>query len=457
MRRPNVIYLNSHDTGRHVSPYGHAVETPAFARFAEEGVLFRQAFSAAPTCSPSRAALLTGLPPHEAGMLGLAHRGFALKDYGQHVVTTLKQAGYHAALAGFQHVERWSENRIGYDEKLPKTGGGDEGATAAANWLRDRSPDAGPFYLEIGLTTTHRTSGRDIQWHNGRASPTGDPRFVRVPAPLPDEPEVRRDYADFAVAVARLDRFYDEVLTALDEAGHAGNTLVIITTDHGIAFPRMKCSLSDHGTGVLLAIRGPKGSPFRGGRAIDALVDHLDVFPTICDACGIAPPPWLRGRSLTPLADGTLDATRADALHDATFSDVTYHAAYEPKRSIRTPRWRYERRFDPEKTTPVLPNCDPSISKDLLRSRGWAGRELPRESLFDLTFDPTEACNVVHDPANVEVLNDLRNRLVQWMRETGDPLLFGPVPVPPGASVNCRDGLHPTEDPIEFPDGGAAP
>ena len=92
--RPNIVYIHSHDSGRYLSPYGQSVPTPNLQRLAQEGILFRKAFSAAPTCSPSRAALLTGLYPHSSGMLGLAHRGFSLNDYQQHIVHTLKAAGY---------------------------------------------------------------------------------------------------------------------------------------------------------------------------------------------------------------------------------------------------------------------------------------------------------------------------------------------------------------------------
>jgi arylsulfatase A-like enzyme len=97
---PNILYLHSHDTGRYVSPMGYAVPTPNVQRLAGEGTLFRRCFCAAPTCSPSRAALLTGQSAHSSGMLGLAHRGFVLSDYTQHLVSTLKGAGYHTVLAG---------------------------------------------------------------------------------------------------------------------------------------------------------------------------------------------------------------------------------------------------------------------------------------------------------------------------------------------------------------------
>ena len=95
MARPNILYIHGHDTGRYVQPYGHAVATPNIQKLAEEGVLFRKAFCAAPTCSPSRSALLTGQAPHNAGMVGLVNRGYDLSDHSQHIVTTLRHAGYH--------------------------------------------------------------------------------------------------------------------------------------------------------------------------------------------------------------------------------------------------------------------------------------------------------------------------------------------------------------------------
>src|SRR6266849_5087901 len=93
---PNILYIHSHDSGRYLQPYGYAVPTPNLRRLAGEGVLFRRAFSAAPTCSPSRAALLTGQCPHQNGMLGLAHRGFSMNDYGKHILHTLRAANYRS-------------------------------------------------------------------------------------------------------------------------------------------------------------------------------------------------------------------------------------------------------------------------------------------------------------------------------------------------------------------------
>ena len=111
---PNILYLNSHDTGRYVQPYGNAIPTPNVQWLADQGVMFRNAFCAAPSCSGSRAALLTGSYCHNNGMMGLAHRGFSLYDHDQHIVHTLAEAGYHCELIGEQHVSE-DPTVLGYD------------------------------------------------------------------------------------------------------------------------------------------------------------------------------------------------------------------------------------------------------------------------------------------------------------------------------------------------------
>ena len=128
------------------------------------------------------------------------------------------------------------------------------------------------------------------------------------------------------------------------------------------------------------------------------MVSHLDVYPTICELAGIEPPPWLEGSSMMPLVRGE----RAQ-IHDEVFTEMTYHAAYQPQRAIRTERWKYIRRFEDD-PRPVLANCDDSASKDLLVEHGWARRTLDAEELYDLVFDPNEGRNVAADPENAAVL-----------------------------------------------------
>lgn len=421
---PNILYIHSHDTGRYVQPYGHAIPTPRIQQLAEEGILFRKAFCVAPTCSPSRSSLLTGRHAHNNGMLGLAHRGFSLNDRKQHILYTLRQAGYHSALIGEEHVSK-NHHDIGYDLVLDVEGYHSSiVAPAAIELIRGRLEQ--PFWLSVGFFETHREYLKE--------STPEDARYAMPPAPMPDTPEVRRDIGAFKRSAWDLDQGVGSVLDALDEAGLAENTLVICTTDHGIPFPRMKGNLTDHGTGVMLILRGPGG--FQGGKVFDGLVTHLDLYPTICDLVGIEHPSWLQGRSLMPIVRGEVEE-----LHDALFAEVTYHAAYEPQRSVRTKRWKYIRRFD-HQLGPVLPNCDDSPSKDVLIAHGWKQRSRPLEQLYDLVYDPNEACNMANDLSLAVVLEEMRTRLDKWMIETDDPLIHGPVAAPSGAELNDPD--HPS-------------
>jgi N-sulfoglucosamine sulfohydrolase len=418
---PNILYLNSHDTGRYVQPYGNAVPTPNIQWLADQGVMFRNAFSAAPSCSGSRAALLTGSYCHNNGMMGLAHRGFALYDYDQHLVRTLRRAGYHTELIGEQHVSA-TPDRLGYDvvHDIPNTTVSSV-APVAIDALAGSIPQ--PFFLSVGFFETHRSffapsSVRD--------------RVYSLPPPfLPDTPEIRQDVAAYKASARSLDHGIGSVLNALHENELDRNTLVICTTDHGLAFPTAKASLLDRGIGVMLIMRGPGMPP---GAAHDELVSQIDVFPTICEIAGIERPPWLQGRSLVPLVSGT----EPPGLRTEVFSELTYHAAYEPQRAIRTDRFKYVRRFD-DYPRPILPNCDDSPSKEAYLARGWADRPVPRETLHDLFFNPGEGRSLIDDPSYAPVLRDLRDRLQRWMEATSDPLLKGPVLAPTGARINAQD------------------
>lgn len=430
MTLPNIVYLHSHDTGRWLQPYGYAVPTPNLQRLAEEGILFRRAFCAAPTCSPSRAALLTGQCAHASGMIGLAHRGFRLHDERQHLAHFLAGAGYTTVLCGMQHVTR-DPHATGYAQvlELPNRKASVV-APAAAEFLH--SQPSAPFFLDVGFEETHRDF------------PTGDDaRYVQPPRPLPDAPEIRQDAADFHASARALDWGIGQVLAALDATDQAGNTLVIYTTDHGPAFPGMKCTLTDHGIGVALIVRGPGG--FAGGQVSDALISHLDIFPTLCDLLGLARPAWLEGHSILPLVRGNVQAIR-----DALFAEVTYHAAYEPQRAIRTDRYKYIRRYG-ERRLPVLPNCDDSPSKEYWLRHGWGEQILPEEQLFDLVFDPNEGHNLAAEPQAADALTELRTRLAVWMEATGDPLRHGPVPAPQGVQVNDPAGRSPREPVLTVP------
>jgi N-sulfoglucosamine sulfohydrolase len=420
----NIVYLHSHDSGRYLSPYGHAVPTPNLQSLARSGVLFRKMFNAAPTCSPSRAALLTGQSPHQSGMFGLAHLGWSLNDYNQHIIHTLGPHGYTSVLAGIQHVAA-DPTTIGYDIILPgPRHSAMDIAPQAAAYIKSKPKQ--PFFLDCGFFETHR------EFHE----PTDNADYILPPAPMLDNEATRFDMAGFHQSARVMDGGIGLVLDALERAGLSDNTLIISTTDHGIAFPEMKCDLRDTGMGVSFIMRGP--GVFSRPRMCDAMLSHVDVFPTLCDYLGIAKPAWLTGKSFLPI----LEASQSE-INDEIFAEVTYHAAYEPKRAVRTHRYKYIRRFD-GRTREVLPNCDDGPSKTFWLQSGWQQRaSVQEEELFDLVFDPNEQRNLVSDPASAAVLKDLRTRLHDHMQSTGDPLLQGPIPLIAGGKTVSPDALSP--------------
>lgn len=438
MSRPNIILIHSHDTGRWIEPLGHNVRTPALMQLAREGVNFRNCFCVAPMCSPARAGLMTGQMPHRCGMTGLAHRGFALNDYRQHLCHTLKASGYFTALVGVQHLAR-DVSVLGYDHlaALGTAPSGhppgtvldapQAGAVVQAACEFFRNPPEQPFFLSLGFFETHRPfpQADRVDTNGPGESSVGNP------------PVARGDLAGFRASLGMLDEGIGTVLDCLAATGLRDDTLVIFTSDHGPPFPGMKCTLSDLGLGVPLIMSGPGG--FEAGHEVDAQVSHLDLFPTLCDLLEIPLPDWLQGKSLLPLLRGN-----RKQLHEALYAEINYHAAWEPQRSLRSERWKYIRRFD-SRPEPVLCNVEDSPSKSLWMKSGWPALELAEERLHDLVLDPAERLNLALDPAHKDVLEECRRGLERWMLANDDPLLMGRIPAPPGSLVNDPDSMSPGE------------
>jgi len=428
----NVLYIHTHDSGQYLQPYGYNIPTPNLMKLAQEGTLFRHAYCAGPTCSPSRAALLTGMAPHSCGMLGLAHRGFKLNDYSKHMVQYFNKMGYETVLCGVQH-EAPREEMIGYQRILRSENKNiahrrDEdllNAQKVADYLSEKK--TGPFFLSFGMFNTHRVYPEiddDIK-----------SEYVLPPFPLYDNRQNREDMAAYMTSARFADRCVGIVLDALKESGLEDNTLVIFTTDHGIAFPHMKCNLYDTGIRVALILKYPGN--LSQGKAIDALVSHLDVFPTLCDILGLTPPRWLQGKSMLPLLEGKVDKIREEI-----FSEVTFHAAYQPMRCIRTERYKYIKYFD-DYDRVVAANIDDGPAKSFLLENGLLDMPVEKELLFDLYHDPMERNNLVGKQGYQQVYEDLTKRLHEWMVETNDPLLYGKVEKPVGAIINKRTCISP--------------
>jgi N-sulfoglucosamine sulfohydrolase len=436
----NILYIHTHDTGRYIGPYGYNTQTPNLQKLAEQGTLFRQAYCAGPTCSPSRAALLTGMAPHSAGMFGLAHRGFRLNDYSQHLVQYLNKFDFETVLCGGQH-EAKNEETIGYKiitdkldfEKNDRSIVDIDNSEKAAKYLMEKGKAGGkPFFLSFGMYSTHRPFPKEHK---------ENPNYVMPPFPVADTKESREDTAAFNASVKIADRCVGTVMNALKESGLEDDTFVIFTTDHGIAFPKMKCNLYDTGIGISLIIKYPGNKCV--GKALDCLVSHIDIFPTICELLNIEKPNWLQGKSILPILEGKVQSVRNEI-----YSEVTYHAAYEPMRCIRTERYKLIRYYDSHDSI-VPSNIDNGMSKEFLINSGYLNEKHENEMLFDLHIDPVERVNLINDKRYEDVCNELSNSLVSWMEETKDPLLNGRVEKPKGARVNKRSTLSPEDNDFE--------
>jgi arylsulfatase A-like enzyme len=428
-----VVYLHTHDSGRFLDPAQSPRPLPHVERLADDAVTFRNAFSAAPTCSPSRSALLTGISPHANGMTGLAHRGFRINDYSRHLANVLSRADMETVLCGVQHVAP-RKGEIGYDRILDgDTDYFSRGDIVPHQWDRENTERVAaflaeehprPFFLSFGLLTTHRPyPPADVR--------TPERRYPAPPAVVPDTPGSRYDMERFLTALTVVDDAVGGVVHALRSAGLWEETVVLLTTDHGAAFPEMKATLADSGIGVALMLRIPGIAD--DGRVEQALVSQLDLYPTMCELVGVAPPPPVEGRSLLPLLRGETAQVR-----DAVFAETSYHATYEPSRAVRTRRYKLIRRYAPERE-PRPANVDDSPAKAVMDEAGYFELAKPREQLIDFLIDPTERMNFSGEPAYAGVYRELAGRLDRWMTESDDPLLRGPVPRPAGSRVNRED------------------
>lgn len=437
----NIIYIHTHDSGRVLSPYGYAVPTPNLEVFTKDATLFRNCYCAGPTCSPSRAAMLTGQYPHQTGMLGLAQRGFSM-DYKKHLVQHLNSNGYHTVLCGIQHEAGWYLNpkegaaTIGYQEEISSSNKGyrqedlvcwdRDNAEQVCNWLTGYD-GAKPFFLSYGMYATHRRFPEqvDAEIHTD---------FVRPPYPIPDDPVTREDFARYMTSAKSADGCFGKVVDCLKKQNLLDNTLVLFTTDHGLAEPFCKCTLYDDGIGVALILRHPN---MEGrGTAVDGLVSHVDIFPTLCEAVGIDCPAYVEGTSILPMLKN-----REAVIREEIFAEVNFHTSYEPIRCVRTKEYKYIRYYDETYLRINASNVDESPTKDYFNERGLEEQTKYREALYNLVFDMGERYNLAEDPHYLEMKCRLQEKLNAHQVATADPLYEGNIPILPTWKVNraeCR-------------------
>jgi len=431
--RPNILWFIPHDLGRYLHCYGNStVKSPNLDRLAGEGVLFTNHFTASTACSPARGCAMTGRYAHSNGLMGLVNRGWDLPATEKTLTNYLSEAAYYTYCCGGQH-ERKDPEANGYDRvEVMANCHCDRVYSRAMEFLKSDAAAQKPFYLNLYTHEVHLPFSREDTRPERRDGfpqyPSHDPEAVDVPGWLPDMPGVRRGLAKFQGSIEFMDKWVGETLAALDETGLADNTVVIFTTDHGIAFPGAKAMLTDPGTGVTLIMRFPASMGVKQGVVRKELLSNIDVLPTLLEMLEIEPEPAIQGRSFWPLLRAAEYAPRTEV-----FAEKTYHDRYDPKRCVRTDRYKYIRNFV---SGPKL-----SVAWDVMRSDASdppppAVTENRRgEELYDLERDPFEKKNLAGEEAFAGIRRDLAARLQTWMQKTDDPLLTLPpgqvIPFPP--------------------------
>ncbi|MEY7851102.1 sulfatase [Natrarchaeobius sp. A-rgal3] len=432
--QPNVLLVHVHDIGRYLGCYGVDIETPHIDALADAGALFERHFATAPQCSPSRGSLMTGRVPHVNGLMGLAHGDWELHEDERILPQYLSDAGYETHLFGLQHISQ-DTDRLEYD-RVHSEGNLYPGVSPAvhqANRARNVASvvssflEAGayddPFFASIGFFECHRTEeengrfGFDADYYGA-----DDPDDVRPLPYLPDRRGHRHDLGEMHGMMYAIDDGVGTILEALADTGLDEETLVIFTTEHGIAFPRAKGTCYDAGLEAVLVMRYP--SVIDAGERYDDLLSNVDVLPTLLELLDIDVPDAVSGRSF---ADRITDGDDGDyEPRERIFGEMTWHDMYNPVRAIRTDRYKYVRNFW------HLPRV--YLPADVFASE--SGREVREadatparqyEELYDLRDAPQEDDNVVYEPRYQDARRELSRELYEWMVETDDPLLEGPV------------------------------
>lgn len=435
-RRPNVLLVHCHDLGQFLHCYGvKTVQTPQLDKLAAEGVRFSRSFCTNPGCSPSRASIFTGRWPHSNGVMGLCHANFAwdLNPDERHLAQILGDAGYATAAVGVIHETSSGFKRCGYQRYLPQAKA-QPAATAAIGLLREfQAKPEKPFFLCVGFIEPHRQSYRQADWPGstpGDASfpgPTLEPDNslgVEIPGYLRDTAGTRRELAGLQGAVHHVDTQFGRIMAGLKDAGLESNTLVIFTTDHGIAMPRAKCGVYEPGVQVSFLLRLPSRKGWHGGVVHDEMISNIDYLPTILDLVGAPIPEKVQGRSFAPLLDGKPYEARREI-----FSELTYHDYYDPRRAIRTETHKLIVNFT---TAPAF--MDPSQSwrpsSDPVMPPNHAMAYHPHVELYDLAKDPWEQNDLAERPECKAIRQELLRKLHQHLVETKDPILQGAVTSP---------------------------
>lgn len=455
---PNILFAISDDqSAMHAGAYGDTgIDTPAFDRVAREGVLFRHAFTAAPSCTPSRSAILTGRniwELEEGGiLLGILRSRFTV------FTLLLEDAGYELGATGKTwgpgRMEGWSRDvfgkrvtshRLSEEEQRPGLNPTDYAANFD-EFFRERDASK-PFFFWLGTSEPHQRYDIGAWKEAGK-----DLEDARLPGALPDHPEVRGEILDYGIEIEHFDRHLARALSILEEAGELDRTLVVVTSDHGNPLPRSKCNLYDSGIQVPLAMRLPGVIP--AGRAVEDLVSLVDIAPTLLDAAAVATPEAMSGRSLWQIARSQ-ESGLVDSSRDFVVTAFERHTIARrggvgyPMRAIRTHDYAYIRNYEPDRWPAGDPDynappqgffgdVDRGVTKSFLMANAldpavrpyylMAYGRRPAEELYDIRRDPHQLRNLAADPALTSTKQQLAWRLNAYLQRHDDPRQRGATP-----------------------------
>jgi N-sulfoglucosamine sulfohydrolase len=447
MNHPNILFAIADDAS-HMGAYGfNFVRTPNFDRIARQGVLFTNAFTTNPKCAPSRASLLTGM--HTWQLEEACNHWGIFPNKFKVYPDLLEEAGYFVGYTG----KGWgpgswkqggfARNPAGteYNARTltPPENTAISNIDYAANFehFLSHKPDGAPFCFWYGGHEPHR---HYVEGEGQRAGKTICD--VAVPSYLPDDEAVKIDLLDYAYEIEWFDRQLGRILDRLEASGELDRTIVIVTSDNGMPFPRVKGQMYEADFKLPFAICWREA--IVGGRIVDDLISFTDVAPTLLEAAGLPTHPQMAGRSLLPLLQsnrsGKLDPTRSRVYmgrerHDmGSEDDLSY-----PVRCIRTETHLYVRNFQPARWPAGNPetgftNCDSSPTKSLILQQYEQGNRYyfdlafgkrPLEELYDILEDPDCLVNLADAPDYAVLKAELWKEMEQLLRETGDPQIFG--------------------------------
>ena len=411
------MLVHCHDIGDLIGCYpGNSADTPRLDELAAQGVVLERHFAAAPQCSPSRASMMTGLFPHRNGLMGLQNNG--AWDMGSEQVTIsdlLRDLGYATASFGIWHISQDLEP-FGVEVSDQDARSCESATDRALAFLDGRDPDR-PFFLMAGYFEPHRPW--TDAWPNLQS-----PAAVTVPPYLPETEQSKAEMSLFYGEGSRTDESAGRIVDKLDELGIRDNTLMIFTTDHGIAMPYAKGTLYDPGLKIACILSWP--GVIAAGTRYDALSSNVDLLPTIMEAADRLDliPPDIDGLSLwAGLTNG------AECDRDHVYAEMSWHDFYEPMRGIRTESHKLIRNFEPG--TGLQLARDITSSPIVLEIReSLLSHPHPEYELYELGKDPLERNNLAGQADVRDLETRLKSDLNAWLRATADPILDGRI-VPP--------------------------